>query len=192
MPEENKAQPAGVFKHLRIRNFKVGEFEFKNFHLSIDDEEAAEEFRVLVQKLPMSQKVNLVEIPQNAATPSAVKPIGSRVVRNSTGTSDYDAEKKERNPEPDTGSGGSKAVRGGLATDDMPNLVKKSAETLDLDTAPAESAHTGTPSTANVDGEDEGKKTETKSPAVTGGLAATLAKKKADAEAEKSKDSDSK
>lgn len=50
------------YKHKTIRRFATAQFEFKNFQIDIVGDEANDEFREVIDRLPEREKVNIVSI----------------------------------------------------------------------------------------------------------------------------------
>lgn len=69
-------QQTWLYKHKTIRRWKTGEFEFKDFHLRIDDAEANERFVKTLEALPRIDTSDIVLVNEAAASSTE-----SRVVR---------------------------------------------------------------------------------------------------------------
>ncbi len=80
-----------LLRHRRIRNFKIGKFQFKNHLLKIRSEEEEKEFSELIAKAPRLTQNSIVEINEEAMS-SLEKPF-QPAVRGAQPTSEITAGK---------------------------------------------------------------------------------------------------
>lgn len=66
-----------LFRHKQVRRFCIGEFEFKNFQLRIEDEEKIVLFKSYIEdpRFPQRDRINIVEVNEEAVA-AAETPIG--------------------------------------------------------------------------------------------------------------------
>lgn len=108
-----------LFRHLRVRTFKVDQFEFKDHTLRLEEGDDLDKFRRIVNdpRFPAMHRHAIVEYPDNADAyaPKPVAAQSSRVVRDEMVTGDIKSEAVEQ-PMPE--GKGSNVARDSLKSTD--------------------------------------------------------------------------
>lgn len=77
-----------LYRHKRIRRFRIGDFEFKDYQLRINDSTKNDEFVALLGKIPPIDSIDIVIVNEAAAAAAERPAIGAQGIRGAMQASD--------------------------------------------------------------------------------------------------------